>query len=486
MGVTIGIDLGTSNSCVAFHDGAQGATIETPQGKRTMPSVVSWRDGDMLIGEAALRNAPRAPDATFREVKRLMGETYSEEEHMGRLVVEGPDGLAALRGPDGVVYTPADVSALIMAELKRIAENRLPDRVTGVVVCHPAYFSNEAKEATRTAALKAGFKDVSLLSEPMAAAIAYGLMREKFARVVVYDLGGGTFDVAIMDVGRQVNSARSADGDMHLGGGDFDRRIVDAAMVEFLEAKGIDLAATPFARDILALQAEEAKVALSGDPKAEMFAPSIHTSADTGEVTHLQHVIEREAFEAMTRDLVSKTLDITERALEKAGRERADIDDIILVGGMTRVPMVRKAVEAFFGRAPLQRINPDEIVALGAAIKGAEIDGRIPNFAHDDIVARPIKVQVETGALVTVIPAGARFPIHAERVVSCRDEDAPTMGVRVYATDRAEAHEDDLVAALDVPRQTPDARWSLRVNVDDDSVITAGVDDPSADLVAAE
>lgn len=408
--ITIGIDLGTTNSCAAFHDGRNVQMISLPLGGTVMPTAVSqMEDGSFIVGEHALDEVLRNPEFTFRHMKRQMGRKWNDEIDMGSpQLVPGEEGRVGYRGRDGKVYSPEYLSSLVIAELKAAAEAQLDQPLTSVMVTVPAYFLGPQKEATKRAALMAGFEHVKLQTEPLAAAIASGVDVDGFNNIFVFDMGGGTFDVAVLQTGRGDLDPLGTNGEMYLGGVDFDERLVSHLVERFKAKHGRDLTARPIPMLALRYHAEKAKKRLTKFEKAEITLPNIDAD-DAGSPLGISETITREQFEGMVEREVRTALEKTAVVLKQAKRAKADIDHIVMVGGMTRMPLVQEAVKAFFnGKEPRRTLNPDEIVARGAATWAAREDNRIVNYNYEDILSVPVGIEVPGGGFMIVFDSGEK------------------------------------------------------------------------------
>ncbi|MAL99395.1 MAG: hypothetical protein CL583_13205 [Alteromonadaceae bacterium] len=406
--ITIGIDLGTTNSCAAFHDGRNVQMISLPLGGTVMPTAVSqMADGSFVTGELALGEVLRNPEFTFRHMKRQMGRKWNDDIDMGSAqLAEGEGGYVGYRGRDGKVYSPEYLSSLIIAELKAAAEDQLDQPVTSVMMTVPAYFMGPQKEATERAARMAGFEEVSLQTEPLAAAIASGVDVDGFNNIFVFDMGGGTFDVAVLQTGRGSLDPLGTNGDMYLGGVDFDERLVSYLVDRFKTKHGRDLTVRPIPMLALRYHAEKAKKRLTRLDTAEITLPNIDAD-DAGSPLGISETVTREQFESMVEREVRSALEKTATVLQKAKRAKGDIDHIVMVGGMTRMPLVQEAVKAFFnGKAPRKTLNPDEIVARGAAIWAARKDGRLMDLDYEDILSVPVGIEVPGGGYSIVFDSG--------------------------------------------------------------------------------
>ncbi|HZY22903.1 MAG TPA: molecular chaperone DnaK, partial [Beijerinckiaceae bacterium] len=369
MGKVIGIDLGTTNSCVAVMEGATPKVIENAEGARTTPSIVAFTDeGERLVGQPAKRQAVTNPERTFFAIKRLIGRTFDDpmtKKDMGLVpykIIKGPNNDAWVEA-DGKQYSPSQISAFILQKMKETAEAHLGQPVTQAVITVPAYFNDAQRQATKDAGKIAGLEVMRIINEPTAAALAYGLDKKKSGMIAVYDLGGGTFDVSILEIGDGVFEVKSTNGDTFLGGEDFDARVIDYLADEFKREQGIDLRGDKLALQRLKEAAEKAKIELSSSKQTEINLPFI--TADASGPKHLVMTLSRAKLESLVDDLISRTLEPCKQALKDAGLTAGEIDEVILVGGMTRMPKVIDAVKSFFGREPARNVNPDEVVAIG-------------------------------------------------------------------------------------------------------------------------
>ncbi|MEL6639027.1 MAG: molecular chaperone DnaK, partial [Bacteroidota bacterium] len=397
MGKIIGIDLGTTNSCVAVMEASEPVVIPNDEGKRTTPSVVAFMDnGERKIGDPAKRQAITNPTRTISSIKRFMGTRFSEVsgevERMAYKVVKGDNDTTRV-DIDGRLYTPQEISAMVLQKMKKVAEDFLGQEVTEAVVTVPAYFNDSQRQATKEAGEVAGLKVSRIINEPTAAALAYGLdKRNKDMTIVVYDLGGGTFDVSILELGEGVFEVKSTNGDTHLGGDDFDQVIINWLAASFKDQEGIDLRKDPMALQRLKDAAEKAKIELSSSTETEINLP--YVTAVDGVPKHLVLKLSRAKFEQMADDLVSRTLRPCELALRDAGLDKSEIDEVILVGGSTRIPRIQQAVEEFFGKKPNRGVNPDEVVAIGASIQGGVLSGDVQDVLLLDVT--PLSLGIET------------------------------------------------------------------------------------------
>lgn len=436
---TIGIDLGTTNSCAAFQDGATARVIEAGDGSRILRSVVCYgEDGDTLVGRAALEQHDRDPANTFLSMKRLLGQSYESAPPDAavslRREIKLGDGSLALMTRDGP-KRPEEILSEVVKRLREMATESLGEAPDAAVLTCPAYFETPQRMAVKRAGELAGFSSVSLLNEPTAAALAYGYGRDKYATVCVYDLGGGTFDVAVLELGKGFNRTLATNGNARLGGIDFDELIVSRAVAAFQERTDVDLREKPQAMVRLRRAAEAAKMRLSSEDKAEIKLTSIaFTQADQSPL-NLHFSLTREEFEDLARGLVRETLDITQRALGDAALHVDTIDAVVLVGGMTRMPLVRKEVEAFFKKPPERNINPEEVVAIGASIRGASDDYRLGEFSHEDITPKSFGFRASGGQFHPVIAKGTSLPAEKTVQIKTAEDDQANMPVWVLEGD---------------------------------------------------
>ena len=397
MGKIIGIDLGTTNSCVSVMEGNEPVVIANSEGGRTTPSVVAFsKDGERLVGAAAKRQAITNPKKTIASIKRFMGRMFdevgSETKQVSYDVVKAEDGTARVKIDDRN-YAPQEISAMVLQKMKQTAEEYLGEKVTEAVITVPAYFNDAQRKATQEAGKIAGLDVKRIINEPTAAALAYGLdKKDKNQVIAVYDLGGGTFDISILELGDGVFEVKSTNGDTHLGGDDFDSRIIDFLAAEFKISDGVDLRKDPMAMQRLKDAAEKAKIELSGSSKTNVNLPFI--TADQSGPKHLNIDLSRAKFEQLVDDLVQRSLKPCEKALKDAGLSKSQIDQVILVGGSTRIPKIQEVVKEFFGKEPSKGVNPDEVVAVGAAIQGGVLTGEVQDVVLLDVT--PLSLGIET------------------------------------------------------------------------------------------
>ena len=440
MGKIIGIDLGTTNSVVSVMEGGEPAVITNPEGARTTPSVVAYKkDGERLVGMPAKRQAITNPQNTIASIKRFMGRQFGEVESEIKTVpyevIRGDNNTARVNVNDRV-YTPQEISAMVLQRLKQTAEDYLGEKVTEAVVTVPAYFNDAQRKATKEAGEIAGLNVRRIINEPTAAALAYGLdKKEKKDEIVaVYDLGGGTYDISILELGDGVFEVKATYGDTHLGGDDFDQRLIDYIADEFQKQEGIDLRKDRMALQRLKEAAEKAKIELSGQTQTNINLPFITATEDGPK--HLTLDITRAAFEKLVDDLVERTIPPMEKALKDAGVSKADIDEVILVGGSTRLPKIQEVVENFFGKKPNRSVNPDEVVAVGAAVQGGVLSGDVSDILLLDVT--PLNLGIETlgGVMTSLISANTTIPTKKSEIFSTASDSQTSVEIHVLQGDR--------------------------------------------------
>ncbi|MEM6898468.1 MAG: Hsp70 family protein [Pseudomonadota bacterium] len=487
---TIGIDLGTTNSVAAYHDGLRHELIEVGNGRTMLPSVVAAReeDGRFLVGaQAQKRIVRRDPRFVYSNIKRQMGQPFVDGEDYGVQIANDGAGERAFVGPNGSLFAPEELSAEILKVLKASAERRLNGKVTGAVITVPAGFENNQVKATMEAAKIAGFKRVEIMTEPEAAAIAYGFDKGKLSRLVVFDLGGGTFDVVLMNAGGGSVKTIDKDGNASLGGINFDARLINTIADRFQTSTGMDLRDKQIAMMKIAPAAEEAKIDLSSEPETEINVVNVALDTDSGQMMDVSEEISREEFEASANDLIANAIEIADRMMSRAKRSPRQVDEVVLVGGMTRMPAVRKAVEDYFGSAKIRdSISADHAVAIGAAIRAAEKDKRLTGRASStDITAMAFGIEIEHNAFAQIIPKGAPYG-HVESVmISTSTDDQSVIPIAILQGADPKASSNAVLARYDhkvTPGPAASQTVQLEMMVDENGVLmVAGEDKDSGE-----
>src|ERR1700743_775969 len=469
MGKVIGIDLGTTNSCVAVMDGKTSKGIENAEGMRPTPAIVAFSDdGERLVGQPAKRQAVTNPERTFFAVKRLVGRRYDDPmvEKEQKLVpnknVKASNGDAWVEA-DGKTYSPSQVSAFILQKMKETAEAHLGQKVDQAVITVPAYFNDAQRQATKDAGKIAGLEVLRIINEPTAAALAYGLDKSKTGTIAVYDLGGGTFDVSILEIGDGVFEVKSTNGDTFLGGEDFDMRLVGYLADEFQKEQGINLRNDKLALQRLKEAAEKAKIELSSTTQTEINLPFI--TADQTGPKHLTMKLTRSKFEALVDDLVQKTIEPCRKALKDAGLTAAEIGEVVLVGGMTRMPKVQEVVKQLFGKEPHKGVNPDEVVAIGAAIQAGVLQGDVKDVLLLDVTPLSLGIETLGGVFTRIIDRNTTIPTKKSQVFSTAEDNQNAVTIRVFQGEREMAADNKVLGQFDLVGIPPAPRGIPQIEV---------------------
>ena len=469
MGKVIGIDLGTTNSCVAIMDGKNARLIENAEGMRTTPSIVAFTsDGERLVGQPAKRQAVTNPTNTISAVKRLIGRRYDDpmvEKDKGLVpykIIKASNGDAWVEA-DGKSYSPSQISAFIVQKMKETAEANLGEKVTQAVITVPAYFNDAQRQATKDAGKIAGLEVLRIINEPTAAALAYGLEKKKQSKIAVYDLGGGTFDVSILDIGDGVFEVKSTNGDTFLGGEDFDMRLVNYLADEFQREQGINLRNDNLARQRLKEAAEKAKIELSATTQTEINLPFI--TADATGPKHLVVKLTRAKFELLVEDLVQKTIEPCLNALKDAGLTTKDISEVVLVGGMTRMPKIQEVVQKIFGKEPHKGVNPDEVVAIGAAIQAGVLQGDVKDVLLLDVTPLSLGLETLGGVFTRLIERNTTVPAKKSQVFSTAEDNQNAVTIRVFQGEREMAADNKMLGQFDLMGIPPAPRGTPQIEV---------------------
>ncbi len=485
MGKVIGIDLGTTNSCVAIMDGATPRVIENAEGSRTTPSIVAFtEDGERLVGQPAKRQAVTNPENTLFAIKRLIGRGFTDPtvqkdaKMVPYKIAKAANGDAWVEA-HGQKYSPSQISAFILQKMKETAEAFLGEKVDQAVITVPAYFSDAQRQATKDAGKIAGLEVLRIINEPTAASLAYGLDKQEGKVIAVYDLGGGTFDVSVLEIGDGVFEVKSTNGDTFLGGEDFDMRLVNYLADEFKKEHGIDLRNDKLALQRLKEESEKAKIELSSTPQTEINLPFI--TADKTGPKHLTMKLTRAKFEALVDDLIQKTVAPCVQALKDAGLTAGQIDEVVLVGGMTRMPKVREVVKNFFGREPHKGVNPDEVVAMGAAIQAGVLQGDVKDVLLLDVTPLSLGIETLGGVFTRLIDRNTTIPTRKSQVFSTAEDNQSAVTIRVFQGEREMAADNkflnqfDLVGIPAAPRGVPQVEVTF--DIDANGIVNVGAKD---------
>src|SRR6056297_494919 len=469
MGKIIGIDLGTTNSCVAVMEGGEPVVIQNAEGGRTTPSIVAFsKDGERLVGAPAKRQAITNPDKTISSIKRFMGRMFNEvKEETSQVsynVVKSDDDGTARVQIDDRKYAPQEISAMVLQKMKQTAEEYLGEKVTDAVITVPAYFNDAQRKATQEAGKIAGLEVKRIINEPTAASLAYGLdKKDDDQTIAVYDLGGGTFDVSVLELGDGVFEVKSTSGDTHLGGDDFDQRLINFLADEFKKDEGIDLRKDPMAMQRLKDAAEKAKIELSSSQKTNVNLPFI-TATDAGP-KHLNIDLTRAKFEQLVDDLVKKTIKPCEKALKDAGLKKGEVDQVILVGGSTRIPKIQEVVKEFFGKDPSKGVNPDEVVAVGAAIQGGVMSGDVDDVVLLDVTPLTLGIETLGGVMTKLIESNTTIPTSKKETFSTAADNQSSVEIHILQGERAQAQDNRTLGRFHLDGIPPAPRGVPQIEV---------------------